>query len=243
MSSTYLELTNKVLRRLNEVELTSATFASAKGVYNTVKDAINSSINSINSEEYEWPFNFNEEESVTLTVGENYYAFPADYKVADWNSFFIFADGTIENENTKLKLINKDDYFRYKREEDFNNTTNGIGRPEFVFPYGNNQFGVTCVPDQEYVLKYNYWNTPTQLSAYNDTTNIPSHFDYVIVDGAMWYGDLFKSDEGGADRALKQFEKGLKHMRSILINPDQDITSGMINFGKRRTGTHTIKTG
>ena len=38
MSSTYLDLTNELLRELNEVTLTSATFTSAVGVQQHVKD-------------------------------------------------------------------------------------------------------------------------------------------------------------------------------------------------------------
>ena len=40
MATTYLTLTNDILRELNEIELTSATFASAKGVQNFVKEKI-----------------------------------------------------------------------------------------------------------------------------------------------------------------------------------------------------------
>jgi hypothetical protein len=41
MSSTYLDLTNELLRELNEVTLTTATFANAVGVQQHVKDSLN----------------------------------------------------------------------------------------------------------------------------------------------------------------------------------------------------------
>ena len=47
MASTYLQLTNEVLRDMNEVELTSTTFASSRGVQTTVKDYINRAISDI----------------------------------------------------------------------------------------------------------------------------------------------------------------------------------------------------
>ena len=51
MASTYLTLVNNVLRDMNEVELTSSTFTSSRGVQTTVKDYINRSISDIlNSE-------------------------------------------------------------------------------------------------------------------------------------------------------------------------------------------------
>ena len=44
MATTYLDLTNEVLRELNEIPLTSANFASAVGLQQFVKDAVNKSI-------------------------------------------------------------------------------------------------------------------------------------------------------------------------------------------------------
>ena len=41
MATTYLTLTNSVLRELNETELTSATFSSSRGIQTAVKDFIN----------------------------------------------------------------------------------------------------------------------------------------------------------------------------------------------------------
>ena len=43
MSTTYLELTNELLRELNEVTLTVGTFQNAVGVQQHVKDALNRS--------------------------------------------------------------------------------------------------------------------------------------------------------------------------------------------------------
>ena len=57
MAYNYLELINSVNRKLNEVELTSANFASAKGWYSQCKDSINASLRDINQSHFEWPFN------------------------------------------------------------------------------------------------------------------------------------------------------------------------------------------
>ncbi len=57
MAYTYLELVNDVNKRLNEVPLTSSTFAGATGYYADVKGYINSALNRINLEELDWPFN------------------------------------------------------------------------------------------------------------------------------------------------------------------------------------------
>lgn len=241
-NTTYLELTNQVLRLLNEVELTSSNFDDSRGVHSVVKQAINSTLNHINSEEYEWPFNFNEESSQALTVGENYYTLPANYKVADWDSFFVFNDGTLVTGTYPLKLINKDTYLKHHREVDFDNLVAGRGIPRYVFPYGQNKFGVTPVPDKAYTIKFDYYSRPTQLVAWDDETVTPVEYDYVITLGAMWYGNLFKSDEGAAERAEKAFTNALNRMRSLLINRPESIQDTVVNFGKRRYSTPSIET-
>ena len=47
MATTYLTLTNSVLRELNETELTSSTFSSSRGIQTAVKDFINKGIHDI----------------------------------------------------------------------------------------------------------------------------------------------------------------------------------------------------
>ena len=43
MATTYLQLSNELLRELNEVELTSATFSDSVGIQTHIKDIINRS--------------------------------------------------------------------------------------------------------------------------------------------------------------------------------------------------------
>ena len=57
MAYNFLGLVNDVNRRVNEVQLTSSNFATAKGFYDLGKDAVNYAIRYINQSEYEWPFN------------------------------------------------------------------------------------------------------------------------------------------------------------------------------------------
>ena len=55
MATTYLTLTNSVLRELNETELTSSTFSSSRGIQTAVKDFINKGIHDIYNETGEIP--------------------------------------------------------------------------------------------------------------------------------------------------------------------------------------------
>ena len=56
MATTYLEITNELLRELNEVPLTSSNFANAKGLQAFVKDTVNKAIFDIANEEPQLPF-------------------------------------------------------------------------------------------------------------------------------------------------------------------------------------------
>ena len=88
MATTYLTLTNRVLRELNETELTSSTFASSRGIQTAVKDFINKGIHDIYNETGEIPLLYSRT-SQDLTICDNEYDFPADFRKADMDSFFL----------------------------------------------------------------------------------------------------------------------------------------------------------
>ena len=88
MATTYLTLTNSVLRELNETELTSATFSSSRGIQTAVKDFINKSIHDIYNESAEIPVLFTRA-SQDLEIGDNEYDFPADMRRVDFDSFTL----------------------------------------------------------------------------------------------------------------------------------------------------------
>ena len=56
MATTYLDLSNEILRELNELPLTTSNFANAIGFQAFVKDTINKAIFDIANEEPELPF-------------------------------------------------------------------------------------------------------------------------------------------------------------------------------------------
>ena len=79
MAYDYLGLVNDINHRLNEVPLTSVTFANATGFYLQAKEAVNASMRYINQAEYQWPFNHVRQEDV-LSENVSRYAFPLDCK-------------------------------------------------------------------------------------------------------------------------------------------------------------------
>ena len=86
MATTYLTLTNSVLRELNETELTSGTFSSSRGIQTAVKDFINKGIHDIYNETGEIPLLY-ARTTQDLIIGDNEYNFPADFRKADMDSF------------------------------------------------------------------------------------------------------------------------------------------------------------
>jgi hypothetical protein len=86
MATTYLTLANSVLRELNETELTSSTFSSSRGIQTAIKDFINKGIHDIYNETGEIPLLYSRT-TQDLTIGDNEYDFPADFRKADMDSF------------------------------------------------------------------------------------------------------------------------------------------------------------
>ena len=100
MAYDFLGLVNDVNRRLNEVELTSANFATATGFYSQAKDAVNASIRYLNQSEYNWPFN-HVTQTTTLVANTSRYAFPTDAKVINFKTFRIKENTTLGNATTR----------------------------------------------------------------------------------------------------------------------------------------------
>jgi len=123
MAETFLTLTNKVIVELNEVELTSSNFSSARGVQVQCKNAVNEAIRFINQKEYNYPFN-HATATKTLTAGIVRYDVPSTTKLIDYNTARIVKDSTLGNSGSKLKPMNYNDYIsKHSEQEDEIETT------------------------------------------------------------------------------------------------------------------------
>ena len=112
MAETYLTLTNRVLTRLNEVELTSSTFSSSRGIQTQTKTAINESIRYINQREFNYPFN-HATDSETLVAGTFKYSLPATAKLADYDTFRVVKDSDLGVSGGKLNSMNYKEYVEH----------------------------------------------------------------------------------------------------------------------------------
>lgn len=236
-STSFLELTNRVLRRINEVEMQDTDFPSARGVHALAKDAVNAAIHRINQAEFTWPFNVSSGSQV-MTVGTAVYEWPFDYLIADWDSFYIAKDDLIEETGHVLHYINRELWLKRRREMD----EIARERPFYVFPGSGVNFGVSPVPDKEYTITYDYWLLPISLVLHTETPRIPSAFDEVIVQGALYHMYLWRDNVEQTQLADKMFKDNLKNMRTLLINKEDRVFGGYINTN-RTVGTNSVPIG
>jgi hypothetical protein len=228
MAYNYLDLVNEVNRRLNEVELTSANFSSAVGFHAHNKDAVNAAIRDINHTHYEWPFNHVLAEE-TLTAGTIRYAFPSDANTIDFDTFRIEENATFGNATVKLTIMSYEDYLSRYIDHEYTTDSSKREVPSYVFHAPSLEYGVVPSPNNAYTVFYEYYRVPVDLSLYSDVPSIPERFRHVIIDGAMAYAYLFRSNEQSAVMSKNKFEEGIKRMRSMLVNRYSYVRSGMIN--------------
>ena len=217
MASTFLELTNRLLRKLNEVEIAEADFANTRGVQSLAKDAIVDAISQINQAEFEWPFNAAQHTQL-LDVGREEYSWPQFFKVVDWNSFQIQQNPALGIEHRILNFISRDEYYKNYKNTDDGSTTIGISCPSLVSSAHGNGYIVSPSPDKEYSLQFRYYLNNVGLVSHGDQTRIPSTYDNVIIDGALYYMYMFRDNPESAGVTIQVFQQAIKNMQSILIN-------------------------
>jgi len=124
MAESYLTLTNKVLARLNEVQLTSSNFSNARGIQVQAQNAVNESVRYINQKEFQYPFNHSTK-TETLVAGTVRYTIPTTAKTVDYNTFRLVKDSDLGASGGRLFVINYNDYVNsYITQEDEITTTN-----------------------------------------------------------------------------------------------------------------------
>jgi hypothetical protein len=243
MATTYLDLTNEVLRELNEIPLTSANFSSAVGLQQFTKDAINKSIFDIANEEPQLPFLSTGESGATdpfygnVTVasvaGTRWYELKAssssladDYASIDWDDFYLttinVAGETSPYVSKGLKFLSLADWKRYYRDSENvdDADSQAYGEPSFVIKSPDaRKFGLSPIPDKVYNVHFYAFDKPTKLSAYGDTVVFPEQYTNVITARTRYYIWQFKESPQQAAFALDDYKKGMRTMKSNLVNP------------------------
>ena len=171
MATTFLQLTNELLRELNEVVLTSSTFSSAVGIQAHAKDCINRSYLDIANEEPQWPFLATGESgatdpmygnvSVDTVAGTRWYELKAasssiinDYGSIDWDNFYLTTvsvsgeSAPYVSKNLRFVTIEKWKDFRRAREnaDDADQAVGGVPNLVIRSP-DSRKLGLSPIPD------------------------------------------------------------------------------------------------
>ena len=243
MATSYLDLTNELLRELNEVTLTSLNFSAAVGVQGHVKDAVNKAYFDVINSEPQWPFlaaNLSGETDpmygnvyVETVAGQRWYnlkpsssSLTTDYGYVDWDNFYLTTVG-VSGETTpytarNLRFTTIESWKDYRRiPENLDDAdTQQYGQRKYVIRSPDyRRFELSPIPDKVYNVHFYAYNAPTALSAFGDTMVLPDQYSNVITARARYYVWQFKESPQQAAFALDDYKKGMRQMKSNLINP------------------------
>ena len=247
--ATYLNLTNELLRELNEVVLTSSNFSAAVGIQAHAQDCINRAYSDIVMAEPQWAFLATGESGATdpfygnvyveTVAGTRWYelkasssSITADYGSVDWDNFYLTTIGVsgVSSPYTSqnLKFVTTEEWKDHLREsENIDDAdTQNYGEPKFVIRSPDaRKFGVSPIPDKIYRVWFFAWDLPTALDAHGDATVFPDVYKPVLMARARYHFHQFKDAPQQAAFALEDYKKGLKQMRSALMNPTPNYMS------------------
>ncbi len=242
--STYLELCNKLLLEANEVELTSSTFASARGIQSHVKDIINTAYFDMINEEPQFPFLAVSESGthdplygnvfIETVAGTRWYELKPsssslvnDYGYIDWDNFYVTTVGvsgeTEPYESAELKFLTIEefkDFFHAREHIDDSSSDPQGGKPSRVIKSPDNRkFGLSPIPDKVYRVYFYAYVLPTKLSAVTDTPVFPEVYETVLLSRSRYYMHQFKDNIQASALALDDYKKGIRRMRLHLMTP------------------------
>ena len=181
---TFLDLTNTLIRELNEVELSSVSFGSAKGIQKYIKDTINRAYFDICNAEDKWSFlavgdpsnNYYGNVAVETVSGTRWYKFNAsstgvttDYGFIDYENVVLTEEGvsgkTAPFEIRNLRPITTEfwsKHYAISESVDKSNTqTFGIPQRIIRSPK-NDKFGLSPIPNG--VTKFISLHTHSQVN-------------------------------------------------------------------------------
>ena len=102
------------------------------------------------------------------------------------------------------------------------------GAPRNIVRTPDNNFLLYPYPDKQYILTFDYYTFPSDLSAHGDTTTIPDRFAPVIIDGAAAFVYQYRGETQQYQLNFGRFEQGIKNMQSLLINKYEYLRSTVI---------------
>ena len=160
----------------------------------------------------------------TLKAGSS--SITTDYSSIDWDDFYLTTIN-VSGESAPyvskgLSFLTLEDWTRYYRDSENadDSDSQNYGEPQYVIRSPDHRkFGLSPIPDKVYNVHFYAYNAPTALSAYSDEIVLPDQYANVITAKARYYVWQFKESPQQAAFALDDYKKGMKQMKSNLINP------------------------
>jgi hypothetical protein len=213
---------------MGEVTMDSTEFDGARDIQALAKQAINSSVKELIHSAQEWPFTLVTGTQTLATDGTAVYSFPSSFSSVDWESFYLRQLSAANNEPRRLPVMSYPQYLNERRPNDDMSGAGGYGVTEAVYQTQDGKFGITPPADQAYVIEYKYWAFPDDMVYGTDVCIVPTRFDNVVIDGAMTYMMIYRSNEQSATIHRDRFEQGIKNMRRLLMDEPLSMRSTMI---------------
>jgi hypothetical protein len=227
MPTSFIDLTNRLLRRLNEATVDESDFSSVRNVQAMAKDIINAACQEITESEFEWPFNATSTTQL-LVVGQEDYSWPAGFMIPKWDSFHVIKSVPLNVYGHPLEFISRDLWIKkLKAIDDYSGAT-GINVPRYVTEKHGEGFTISPSPERAYTVSYEYFAGHTDLTTYDSVSTIPTRFDEVIIQCALYHFYMFRDNSQQASDAQSKYGKLLQNMRTLLINKDDRVRSTML---------------
>lgn len=194
---TYLELTNRILGRINQSEIANVTTATGHSLI--ITDLINEAQNEL----------FTDANWYSLYTARSFNT------VADTATSAVASDfgrGISLQDTTNNRLL-IEDVFKAFDEQDPNADMTG---PPTHYAYQNGYYRFYPVPAGVYAMTDRYWKQPTALSTNSSTSDLPVECENAIIHYA-WYKILqYLNKFEQADRIRIEYEKTLN--KAIKMN-------------------------
>jgi hypothetical protein len=221
MAKTYLDILNAALLDANEVQLTSTTFLSARGIQAFAKEAVNRALMDIANESSEWEWLKGDTAAstteVTTVEDDQWYQFAATAPLkVDFDTFYLKNSDDLNQRLSRVTYQEWDNLYR-----NLDEPTDAKGIPLYVIELDEkNQFGLSPIPDGVYTVSFNSWDYATLLVNAADPIPFSDQYYNVLVSKVRYYLWDFKDDQNKASRAGKDYRYALNRMRDNNTTPE-----------------------
>lgn len=191
---TYLQLTNRVLARINLPVITDVTAATGQSL--VITQLLNEAQNELFTE-INWYSLYSTRTFVTVASTDTYAV------ATDFGRNIDLMDVT----NNRMLIEDA-----VKNMDEVDPDANQTGTPE-VFTLQGSNFRLWPIPAGVYTIRERYWILPTTLAANSDTSTLPIEAENALLHWTLYKTHDYMNKLENADRARLEFERLLLRAR------------------------------